>query len=163
MGLIQRGDGVGIPKQNRIISGTTIDIIDDDGYKIGYVQEISWSGNRRVEVARHLDSEDAGKVIEQTPGPENYTMNISGFSLYDRGGSNRGALINRLSKGMAGAASVNGQKASFNLVERSKHPATGEVTVRRFYDVWLTQYGETRNINTVQVVDRATAQFSTME
>lgn len=151
MGLLNRGDGVSFGPRNRAINGATIDVLDDNGYRIGYLSSIAWTTSRRLERLRHLSSEDAGRVIEIVPGTEDFSCTLVGYSLYDKGLTDRGSLINRLGSSVAAIKTLMGQREPFHLVVKAKHPTTGEVAIRRFFDCWLSGYGETRSIgNTTQ-------------
>ena len=121
--LIQRGDGVSFPRENRVINAATIDILDDEGFRIGFIQQISETLGRPVTGIRHLNSLDAGRKIEQVPGVEDITITIQGYSLYDKSITERDSLIHRLGGPMAAAKSLMGQSIPFNIVKREVHPA----------------------------------------
>ncbi len=155
---ILRGDGVSFPRSNRVVNAATIDILDDRGFRIGFVVEIGESGTRRVEKVRELSSTTAGRVIEQAPGVEDITLSLNGYSLYDRSLTDRGSLIHRLGGAMAAAKSLTGQREPFHLVVAEVHPGSGERNVTRYFDCWLTSFSRTRNINTTIQIDRASCQ-----
>jgi len=157
---IELGYGVGLDKDNKAIITTSIDVFDNEGNKIGYCQSINRNDTRNVQRIRHLDSSDAGRVIEMQPQPSDIVLTANGFSLYNDG-VNRGGLLNRL-PGAAAAQFVelNQQSAMFNLRVKEKHPSTGQITVTYYYGCMLSNYSHPIAITTVNVVDTATIQVS---
>lgn len=155
---LARGDGVSFPAINRVVNAARIDILDDEGFRIGYVQQLQETLQRPVTRIRHLNSLDAGRTIEQAPGVEEASITLSGYSLYDKSLTDRGSLIHRLGGAMATAKSLLGQGTSFNLVMLETHPATGEQVKTRFLNCWITQYSRTRTINQVVQVDTCSIQ-----
>lgn len=156
--LIQRGDGVAFPAENRVVNAATIDIIDDDGFRIGFVVQIQETLNRNVTRIRHLNSLDAGRTIEQAPGVEDVTLTLTGYSLYDKSITDRRSLIHRLGGPMAAAKSLMGQAIGFNLVMREVHPGSGEINITRWWNLWVTQHSRTRSVQNVVQTDSVTCQ-----
>lgn len=172
-GLVRYGDGVGVGEANRIVLPSSVDLYDDDGQLVGYAKSIARADERNVERQRHLSSSDAGRVIEQTPLPENVTITVSGFSLYNKtdltGKIPHYSLAARLSKGTGAQGgfggdylfkSINSQKIPFNMRKVVIHPATAASSVVWFRGCMLTRYSETSNIGEATETSEATIQVS---
>jgi len=155
---VTRGDGVSFSAQHRVINAARIDILDDDGYIIGFVQGVNETLSRQVQRVRHLNSLDALRVIEMVPGAEDVSITLSGYSLYDKTLTDRGSLIHRLGSPMAAAKSLMGQAVGFNLIMLEKHPATGEYVRSKWVNCWITNSTRSRSVNNVVNVDSATVQ-----
>jgi hypothetical protein len=162
-GLIQRGDGVSFSSENRVVSSTTYDIYDDEGYVIGYIVEVSEGQNRPVSRLRHLNSSDAGRVIGMVPSPADFTLNVNGYSLYGKSQTNQKSLIHRLGSTAAALKSIQSQIAGFNFVATETHPSTDEQNKTWYYDCWMTSFSKGRSINQVVQLDRATIAVGQME
>jgi hypothetical protein len=158
--LIQRGDGVAFPRTNRVVNAATIDILDDEGFRIGYVTQVQETQSRGVTRVRGLNSLDAGRVIEQAPGVEDVNITINGYSLYDASVTDRGSLLHRMGGTLKAAKSLMGQQLPFNLVMRQVHPASGETSITRWLGCWVTNAGTTRSITSVVQVDSLQAQVT---
>lgn len=156
--LIQRGDGVSFPRTNRVINAAVIDILDDEGFRIGYITQAQETLQRPVTRIRHLNSLDAGRTIEQAPGVEELSLTLSGYSLYDKSITERGSLIHRLGGPMEAAKSLMGQAVPFNLVMVEVHPGSAETVTTRWINCWVTNYQRTRSIQNVVQVDSVTCQ-----
>lgn len=153
MSIATRGDGVSIPEQNRVIVSTSVDVLDDDGFNIGFIQQLNRTDTRQVLRVRHLDSGDAGRVLELSPGPEDNSLNATGFALYARG-SDPGAVINRLA-GLGGTIfkSLNSNAIPFEIIEVYTHPATGAVGETTYGDNLMNNYSRPVNIGAIQIVE----------
>lgn len=163
MSLATRGDGVSIPESNQVVISTSIDVLDDLGFNIGFVQQINRNDARETQPIRHLDSVDAGRILEQAPAPENVTMNFNGFALYNLGVDNR-SLLNRIA-GSAGSAfkSLNSQAIPFEVSEAWTHPATGLRGQSLYGDVMLTSYSRPVNLGTVTISESCACRVSWVE
>lgn len=163
MALMNRGDGVSFGAQNRVIASTTVDIIDDQGFLIGFITEIRDTLARPVMRVRHLSASDAGRVIGMIPQVENITINVSGFSLYDKSLTDKRSLVARLGSNMKALKSLVSQREPFNLIERETHPSTGEVTENLYFDCWVSNLSRARNIGTIAQADTATIEVAQKE
>lgn len=158
-----RGDGVAFPASTRTVNSTTIDVLDNEGHRIGYVTSISYQGNRQTQIIRELNAETAGRPLETALGVETNTLNLSGFALYDKSRTHRGSLINRCGSAMAALRSLQGQREAVHIVHRETHPTTGEVTVRRYLGCYFTSHSYERNIGQVVSMDRVTMSVEVVE
>lgn len=147
--------GVKVPESHRTAISTSIDIIDHDGNNIGYIQSINWTQNRTVTPVRHLNSLDAGRIVEAAPSPANYTLNVNGFALYNK--QNDGSLIQRIGGSITAMAmkTLEEQSIPFNVVVTFTHPATGEETKTVYHDCWLTNHSTPINIGTALISETA--------
>lgn len=153
MPIATRGDGVSLPEGNRVIVSTSVDVLDDDGFNIGFVQQLSRTDTRQVLRVRHLDSVDAGRVLELSPGPEDNSLNATGFALYSRG-LDPGAILNRI-PGINGQPfnSLNSNAIPFEIVEVWTQPNTGVVGETTYGDNLLNNYTRPVNIGAIQIVE----------
>lgn len=163
MPLQTRGDAVAIPESNQVVISSSVDILDDDGFNIGFLQQINRTDNRPTQPIRHLDAVDGGRVIEQAPGPETNTLNATGFAIYNTGVDRR-SLLNRIT-GVGGARfrSLNSQQLPFELTERWIHPATNLAGETLYGDCWLTNYSRPVNIGTIAIAETANITASWVE
>jgi len=158
MPLVTRGDGVSIPQTNRALISTTVDVWDEMGANIGFIQSLQLTDTRRADRIRHLDKEDAGRIIEQAPAPDDPTLNITGFALYSQGGR-RQSLVHRITGGRVNFRSLNGQHIPFDITERSVHPADANSAQMVYYLAnWLTNWTRPINIGTITVSETAITQ-----
>jgi hypothetical protein len=153
MPIATRGDGVSLPEQNRVIVSTSVDVLDDDGFNVGFIQQLNRNDTRQILRVRHLDIGDAGRVLELSPGPEDNTLNATGFALYARG-ADPGAVINRIA-GLNGQAfkSLNSNAIPFEVVEVYEHPATHATGETTYGDNLINNYSRPVNIGAVQIVE----------
>src|SRR5208282_3130195 len=103
MPLMIQGSGVGLAPSNVTVISTSVGLFDDLGFDIGFIQSISPSFDRATVKVRHLNKADAGRVIEQQPGVENYTMGVTSMALYEKNDTNQQSLLNRLPSDISGA------------------------------------------------------------
>ena len=156
--------GVRIPESHRTELSTSIDIIDHDGNNIGYIQSFSESQNRGVTPVRHLNSEDAGRILEMAPAPANITLAVNGFALYNK--QNDGSLIQRLGGSTTAKSmkSLEEQGIPFNIIKRVVNPATqDEVELKVYRDCWLTSFSSPTNIGTALISESANVMCSWIE
>lgn len=172
-GLVRYGDGVGIPESNRIVLPSSVDLYDDDGQLVGYATSINRTDTRTVDPQRHLSSDDAARIIEQTPQPENVQVTVEGFSLYNKidltGKMPHYTLAARLSKGSGVQGgfggiylfkSINSQKIPFNMREVTKHPATGATSILWWRGCMLVEFSQVTNIGQATETQTARIQVS---
>lgn len=138
-----------------MVISSSVDVLDEDGFNIGFMQQISRTDNRPTTLVRHLDAIDAGRVIEQAPGPETNTLNVVGFALYNTGVDRRSLLNRIVGQGGAKFRSLNSQQLPFELTERWIHPATRLTGETLYGDCWLTNYTRPVNIGTVAIAETA--------
>ena len=163
MAQILRGDGVNFPSKNRVISSSSLDIYDDEGFIIGFVTNFDEQMTRQMTRIRHLSSRDAGRVIEMSPGTEDISLNVNGYSLYDLSLTSKGSLIHRLGSAMRAMKSLVSQAEAFNLVRIETHPSSGEQVRDVYYDCWLSNFSRMRDIGRLVQMDRATIQVGQKE
>lgn len=167
-GLQARGDGVLIPETNRAVISTSVDVLDDLGRNIGFLQQISRTDARAMTPIRHLDSIDAGKMIEQSPGVELNTLNITGYALYNLD-TTRSSLLNRITSREGPRQgnlfkSLNSQFLPFQLIERWTQPSNTTLVGETLYgDCYLTNYTRPVSIATVNIVETANVQATWVE
>lgn len=160
-----KGYGVGLPPSNKVVIPFSVTIYDLLGNEIGFITDLSYETSRRVERIRHLNAFDAGRIIEQSPAPEDFSVSCTGFSLYTDDLANPQSVIGRLTKetGIAVFEALNQQKIPFNIVKEVVHPATGKGFQTIFYECWLSRYSETFATRNVVVTASATVQPSYVE
>lgn len=163
MARILRGDGVNFPSRNRVVSSSTLDIYDDEGFVIGFITNFDESLSRAMQRIRHLSSYDAGRVIEMSPGVEDISINVQGYSLYNESMAERGSLIHRLGSAMSALKSLQSQAEPFNLVRTETHPSSGEQNYDIYFDCWLSSSTKSRDIGRLVQMDRATIQVAQKE
>lgn len=146
-----------------MVISTSVDVLDDDGFNMGFVQQISRTDARPTTPIRHLDSVDAGRIIEQSPGTETNTLNVTGFALYNTGVDNR-SLLNRIAGGAASAFTcLNSQRIPFEMTERWTHPSTSRGGETLYGDCMLTNYTRPVNIGTVTIAETCNITASWVE
>lgn len=166
--LQTRGDGVGLPESNKVVISTSVDIFDDGGVNIGFLQQISRTDARPATPIRHLAAGDAGRMIEQSPGPELNTLNVTGYALYNVSPA-RESLLNRITGRTTDTAgnlfrSLNSQFLPFQLEERWTHPGNTSQRGKTLYgDCYLTNYTRPVSIATVNIVETANIQATWVE
>jgi len=152
---IELGHGVGIDKDAKALISTSIDIFDQEGNKIGFCMSCNRTDGRAVNRIRHLDSADAGRVVEMQPNPTDVNLEVTGYALYNDGNTRQG-LLNRL-PGAAAAqfVALDQQSQLFNIVVKETHPLTGAVNATYYYGCMLTRYSKPVAIGTINVVESA--------
>jgi len=156
MGLVKHGYGVGLAPQNQVVISTAITVFDEQGNEIGFIQSLNRSDNRGTTPIRHLNKADAGRIIEQAPGVENYTLSASSFGLWNASDADRRSLINRLAglggPGGGGAFAVlNQQQIPFVIRQVEEHPATGAQNVTLFLGCMLTSFSRPVAVGTATI------------
>jgi len=168
-GLINQGDGVGIGVGNRATITTSYDIYDAEGNLVGYLTNVTRNDTRRVERIRHLSSHDAGRTVEQAPGPDEPTLTCEGFALYNKteqsGDLPHFSLPARLG-GLTGATvfkSLNSQKVAFTIRVEDVHPATAAISRTFYLNCFLTRYSKPVQIGNVTVAETADVQVGQVD
>jgi hypothetical protein len=145
-------------RDGEVLLTTQISILDQDGYAIGFITGFTPSQNRSTERIRHISHADAGRVIEQAPKPEDVSITVNGFALYNTV-DEKGNLAQRLGAwNPRGAfASLQEQQYGFTLIVVEKNPKTGETAdVREYQDCWLQTYSKPISVGNATVSDSAT-------
>lgn len=123
-----RGSGVGLPVTNEGIAQTSVSLLDQDGYEIGFLQSFNPTFSRPVSVQRAIGASFAGRAVEMTPGVETYTATASGIVLYSRDRTHHQSLINRVGGNAAVAWKVLAdQTEPFYLYMTAQHPAANAI------------------------------------
>jgi len=160
---VLRGDGVSFPAKNRVISSSTLDIYDDQGFIIGFITNFNESDNRPITRIRHLSSHDAGRVIEMSPGVEDVSITVNGYSLYNVNLTEKGSLIHRLGSAMRALKSLQSQAEPFNLVRTETHPSTNEENKDVYFDCWISAFSRSRDVGRLVQMDNCTIQVGQKE
>lgn len=140
---------------------TVITILGETGNEIGYIQDINESQDRGVEPVRHLNASDAGRIIHGVPRPANFTLSVTGFSIYKPDADNEGSVISRLMKDAQNnpsklMKSLEEQQYSFTIRVVTVNPDTsGEDTVTFYHGCWITRYNKPSSINNAFVTETA--------
>lgn len=132
-------------------------IIDKDGFLIGYITAINPQKNRTTERIRHIGFADRGRVLEQAPKVEDITINVTGFGLYND--QEDGSIIQRLggTNTAKAMASLEEQQEGFDIVLEVKNPKTNlTVDYKVWQDCWLQNHNEPINITTATIAESAT-------
>lgn len=163
MPLATRGYGVGLAPSNLTVIGTSVGVFDENGFEIGFIQSISRDDNRSTTKVRHLNKADAGRIIEQQPGVEEYSLSITGWGMYQKSDTNKQSLLNRLPVGSGVFQTMNQQFIPFAIREEQTHPATGATNVTLFLGCMIVRFSEPVNIGTTAVTQSATVTPSWVE
>lgn len=163
MGLVAHGSGVGLAPGNQTVISTTVDVFDEGGNNIGFISQLNRNDTRPVVPIRHLDSSDAGRILELQPGPETYQLTATGYALYNVAEDVGGSLLNRLPQGAAAFKVMNDQSIPFTIEEAETHPATTIVNRTLFLGCMLNSYSKPLNIGSVTVTETAGITVSWVE
>ncbi len=163
MGLVQHGSGVGLAPDNQTIISTTVDIFDEEGNNIGFVNSINRNDTRGVFPIRHLDSADAGRILELQPQVENYTLTVTGFALFNVSDVDRGSLLNRLPADAKAFKVLNDQVVPFVMEQTETHPSTGATNTTVYLGCMLTSFSRPINVGNATVTETAAVTVSWVE
>jgi hypothetical protein len=165
MGLVTRGDKVKIPTDNRGIISTSVDLYDEEGNAMGFVQQFTRNDSRTVNRIRHLDSSDAGRIVELMPSPEEVNATLNGMAVYGASPQNRSAMLNRIAASRGGPfKSLNSNYIPFALLEEWVHPTNINERNHTYYlACLLSAYSHPVNIGAVQIAETATIAISYVE
>lgn len=147
--------GVSVPEGHQTALATSWDIIDHDGKNVGYITSFGSTDNRPVTAVRHINSADAGRIVEAAPSPATKTLSATGFALYNTKDSR---LIQRIGGSVTQKAmrTLEEQSIPFNIIEQVVHPATKQVVDQTVYhDCLLTSHSRPINIGTALVSETA--------
>jgi hypothetical protein len=162
--LVTHGSPVGLASTNQTVISTTVTVYDQDGNEIGFMQQINRSDSRPTFKIRHLNAQDAGRIVEQQPGVEDYTLNVTGFGLYNQTDVARNSLLNRLPGSTALKFKVlNDQFIPFAIKETETHPATQATNTTLYLGCYLTNFTKPISIQTVTITESATVVPSWVE
>lgn len=148
---------------------TSIDILNDRSEAIGFIQGFSSQHSRPTTRIRHLGSADAGLTIEQAPSPEDITLNVTGFALYNNdinggGGVNQGSIVQRMAVAdnmIAQFKSLAQQHYGFSIREVERSPKDlSVVSAMEYSDCWIVNYSKPINMGTSTVAETATINVS---
>jgi hypothetical protein len=175
----RNGDGVAVPSNNQVVVSTSVQIKIGDGNDVGFAQSITRNDTRRVDRIRHLSAVDAGRIMEQAPGPEDYTLRITGFAVYsdadilatNPGEKATGSFLNQL-LGAAGPQqvgnlshtifrSMQSQIVPFDVVEERRRPGNDDPNSfgRTIYaDCWMTSYSSPIQIGQITIAEDVSCQ-----
>jgi hypothetical protein len=165
MPLATRGTGVSIPSTNQVVISTTIDVLDDSSNNIGFVSQITRRDERPTSLIRHLDSLDAGRVIEQAPGVETNRLEVAGFALYTVN-TTKNSLIDRVARKndvFWEHSCLNANWSPFAITERQTHPQGVSYSETLYGECLLTSYSRPVNITTATIAETANIQVSWIE
>lgn len=143
-------------QKGSVLLSTSIDIIDENGFGIGYITQINDNDARPATKARALGAADAGRAIEHIPGVSDLTMTVTGFALYNR--QEDGSVVQRMAGGNAKKAfkMLQEQKIGFKILEVERDPTTGKVTdATEYLDCWFTSKGKPINIGQASIMETA--------
>jgi hypothetical protein len=103
---------------------------------------------------RHLNKADAGRIVEQVPGVENYGLSANSFALWNVSDTSRRGLMSRL-VGPAGSAfaTLNQQQIPFSIRQVEEHPATKAQNVTLWMGCMLTSFSRPVAIGTATVAE----------
>jgi hypothetical protein len=166
MGLVIHGSGVGLAPSNQTVISTSVGVFDDLGFEIGFIQNIDRRDTRQTTVVRHLNKADAGRIVEQQPGVEDYELTVNGWMMYEKNDTNKQSLLNRLPSDVSGAGAfqvMNDQFIPFAIREEETHPSTGATNVTMYLGCMITQYSKPINISGSQIVETANVRPSWVE
>lgn len=140
-----------------VLLSTEIDILDQDGYEIGFISQINPSASRATERIRMLGSADSGRVIEQAPRPEDLTLSVSGFALKNNV-NEKGTLVQRLGawNPLQAMSSLSEQHIGFKIIVVERDPVTKKaMDAREYDDCWLQSFNRPYNISGATITDSA--------
>jgi len=157
-----------LSSSDKVYPTTVITIIGDDGSEIGWIQEINESQDRPVEPVRHLNSEDAGRILQGVPKPANFTLAVTGFAIYKQDIQTNGSVISRLIKTSTDnptklMKSLEEQKYPFSMRKEVHMPTVEGVTAEApgitettyYHGCWLTRFNAPASINNAFVTESA--------
>ncbi|MEM2153925.1 MAG: hypothetical protein QXY76_03355 [Nitrososphaeria archaeon] len=162
----------------------SVTIYDQNGNPIGAVVRITPGHRRDVERRRHLNALDAGRTVDWSMRPEEYTLRCEGFMLYHPGyqiggyKTASGSLIDRLLGNNSTANAVfeilAKQAIPFDIVEERIHP--GYITwsgrtaqyngpiIRKYYlDCMLSSWSGEYTIDRAYVAETVEIQVANVE
>ena len=163
-----QGYGVGLAPENQIRIPWSYDIYDQDGNNIGFLTSFNPSSDRPVDGVRHLNSSDAGRIVEAVPKVSNDTISVNGFAIYNSAVTKRGTLLNRLGGSVDEAiVHINQNKIPFTIVATCNHPGDASLTEdmheTKYIDCLLTNYSQPVSVNDTTISESASIFVSRVE
>ena len=157
MGLVAHGGkGNQLAPTNLTVISTSIGVFDENGAEIGFITSLDRSDTRSTQKIRHLNKADAGKPVEQQPMPEDFTLTVSGLSLYNNSPTDGGSILNRLPPGAGGFQTLQDQAIPFTIREEETHPAVPSKTAATLYlGCMMTSFRKPISIGTITVAETA--------
>lgn len=165
-GLVVHGSGVGLAPQNLTVISTSVTVFDDLGFMIGFIQNIDRSDSRNTVVVRHLNGADAGRIVEQQPGVEDYELSVNGWMMYEKNDTNKQSLLNRLPSDVSGSGMfqvMNDQFIPFAITETEVHPSTKATNTTYYLGCMITSYSKPINVTGTSIVESAKVRPSWVE
>lgn len=166
MGLVIHGSGVGLDPKNQTVITTSVGVFDDLGFEIGLLQNINRDDNRPTIDVRHLNKADAGRIVEQQPGIETYSLTVNGWMMYQKNDAAKQSLLNRLPSDISGSGVfkvMNDQFIPFSIREEETHPSTNITNVTLFLGCMITSYSKPINLMGTSIVETAHVKPSWVE
>lgn len=157
------GDGVAIPQTNKVVISTSINIYIGN-QQLGLCQSLRPQFSRPTEDVHHLDSVDAGRIVEQAPRPETYRITMTGYTIYADKAPDTGSVLERVlsatPQDKAGTLArrvfrcLSSQSVPFDVVEEIRRPGFDAVVGRTAYKAtWLTDHSKPIAINTAMIIE----------
>lgn len=142
---------------DKVYPTTQITVFGENGDEIGWVQDINESQERGVEPVRHLNSDDAGRIVQGVPRPANYTLSVTGFAIYMPNTDTEGTTIARLIEKAANnpsklMKSLEEQKYPFAIRKSIVNP-NGENSETYYHGCWITRFNNPTSINNAFVTE----------
>ena len=161
-GIFNRNEGlVNIKTPNQgvanfngnVLLATSISILDQDLFTIGFMTQVTPSNARPTTRIRHIGHKDAGRPLEQAPNVEDITLNLTGFALYNDV-DEKGSLIQRIGawNPVLALEALNEQHIGFSLIRIDVHPRTQKiVNAKEWFDCWLQNFSDPVVIGTATI------------
>jgi hypothetical protein len=112
--------------------------------------------DRPVEPIRHLNADDAGRVVQGVPRPETNTLTVSGFTLYKPTVDTEGNVMSRMIANAGNPhklmVSLEEQKVKFSIKEKVINP-NGEDGITLYHGCWITRWNAPRSIDNAFVTE----------
>lgn len=138
--IVTIGSGVEIPDRIPLVIVTAVDIVNENGYHIGYLNSFAPGMTRPTRAVRQISRSDAGRIIFRIPLYEDTTIAVTGFSLFDKGDQTR-TLLNRLGATNEVVHSLQSIFDPFDIACRGVHPNSSDLAGTRWYrECWPTSW-----------------------
>lgn len=143
---------------DKVYLTSQITILDEQGNEIGWITDMTENQDRAIEPIRHLNANDAGRILQGAPRPANYTVDVTGFGIYRDSIDYEGSTIARLIKNSGNAnklmKSLEEQKVSFVIKVEVVNP-NGENSTTVYHGCWISRYSKPYSINNAFVAETA--------
>lgn len=144
---------------DKVYPTTQISIYDESGAEIGWISDLNETQSRPVEPIRHLNSDDAGRIVQGVPKPADFTLSVTGFAIYKRGANDGGSLAARLIANSGNPhtlmKSLEEQKIPFRIKKKVINPGTEGDTITVYHGCWITNYNNPTSVNNAFVTETA--------